>query len=332
MYRFRQLETAKFVVHSHISLLLLSIALFGTLAAAQNTPSKEPPKCAVQGQVVHEPGGQPLKKAKVELHPEDKENGTGYKTTSDLEGRFKLEKVEPGNYTLTLERSGFLEVAKRHNTHTLTLQPGEEVKDLVLRMQPSAVITGKVLDDDGDPLPGVAVIVSKYGASSAIRGIAGEGYTDDLGEYRVGNLQPGRYLIQATLSTYSAESEAKVVEGTKEIAPYTTFYPGATDKGQAAPVELHAGDEVPITITLSYGPAYRVRGSIVGMPELTGTNVTMILRSKDAAPWLASHLPSMSKAMGPLKFPSCCRASIRPYFLRSTDQTSIPIRLHRPLR
>jgi hypothetical protein len=266
--------------------------------------------------VVHEPGGQPLKKTKVELHPEDKENGTAYKATSDVEGRFKFDKVEPGNYTLTFERGGFLEAGKHRNSHTLTLQPGEEIKDLLLRMQPSAVITGKVLDDDGDPLPGVNVIVSKYGASSVQRGVVGGGFTDDVGEYRVGNLRPGRYLIQAVLTSYSAEPEAKLPDETKETAPYPTYYPAATDKSQAAPVEIHAGDEVPLNITLSYGPAYRLRGSIVGLPELTGANVNVILRPKDAGLSQAGEFAVSVKADGSFEIPKLLPGGYRVMFFK----------------
>ena len=271
------------ISHWHLPSQLLSVVLLAVSVGAQTTTPKEPPKCTVQGQVIHDPGGQPLKKANLELHPEDKETGTSYKAITDVEGRFKIEKVDPGNYSLTLQRNGFLESGKRHTSHTLRLQPGQEIKDLLLRMQPAAVITGKILDNDGDPMPGVGVEISKYGASSPQRGIVGGGSTDDLGEFRVGNLRSGRYLIEAIPSGYSGEPEAKRAGETKEAAPYPTYYPGAVDKSQAAPIELHPGDEVPINITLSYGSAYRVRGTIVGLPELTGSDIMMILRPKDTS-------------------------------------------------
>jgi len=295
--------------------MLLCITLLANPSGAQNTPPKEPPKCSIQGQVVHEPGGQPLKKAKVELHPEDKENGTAYKTASDAEGLFKFDKVEPGNYTLTFERGGFLEAGKRHSSHTLTLQPGQEIKDLLLRMQPSSVIMGKVFDDDGDPLPGVNVIVSKYGASSVQRGIVGQGFTDDVGEYRVGNLRPGRYLIQASFMNYSAEPEAKLADETKETSPYPTYYPAAAEKSHAVPVELHAGDEVPINITLSYGPAYRVRGSIAGLPEFADKNVNMILRSKEN-PWQTNQFVINIKPDGSFEIPKLLPGEYRVMFFQ----------------
>ena len=285
----------------------LTLASFLTfslgLAAAQGAPSKEPPKCLVQGQVVHEPGGQPLKKVTIKLNPEDKENGTTYKAISDFEGRFKLEKVEAGDYTLTIDRNGFLETGKQHGAHKLTLHPGDEIKDIVLHMQPSAVINGKILDNDGDPLPGVSVIVMKYGTSSPQRGVVGMGYTDDLGEYRIGNVRPGHYLVEANLTDYSSEPEAKMADETRETAPYTTYYPGGTDKSQAAAVDLRPGDEVAINLTMAYGPAYRVRGTLVGMPDLVGSEVNMILRPKDQGPWGPNQLLATVKRDGSFEIP-----------------------------
>jgi len=108
-------------------------------------------------------GGQPLKKVTVKLNPEDKENGTAYKAITDFEGRFKFEKVDAGDYTLTIERNGFLETGKQNGSHKLSLHPGDEVKSIVLRIPPSAVINGKILDNDGDPLPRVSVTVRKPG-------------------------------------------------------------------------------------------------------------------------------------------------------------------------
>lgn len=306
----------------HFTLFSFLSFSFG-LAAAQGASSKEPPKCLVRGQVVHEPGGQPLKKVTVKLNPEDKENGTTYKAMSDLEGRFKFEKIEAGDYTLTIDRNGFLETGKQKGVHKLNLRPGDEVKDVVLRMQPSAVINGKILDNDGDPLPGVSITVRKPGTSSPQRGIVSTGYTDDLGEYRIGNLRPGRYLIEANLIDYSFEPEAtvKMADETRETAPYTTYYPGGTDKSQAATIELRAGDEVAINLTLTYGPAYRVRGTLVGMPDLAGADANMVLRPKDQGPWGPSQFAATVKRDGSFEIPKLLPGEYRAilYKLDGTD-------------
>jgi hypothetical protein len=163
----------------------------------------------------------------------------------------------------------------------------------------------------------VSLTVSKYGASSPQRGVVSGGYTDDLGEYRIGSLRPGRYLIRATLTNYSPEPEAKLADETKETAPYPTYYPATTDKSQAIPVELHAGDEVPINITLSYGPAYKVRGYIVGLPQLTGGNVYMVVRPKDANMSQANEFVVAIKADGAFEIPNLLPGEYRVMFLKT---------------
>jgi hypothetical protein len=117
---------------------------------------------------------------------------SNYSAATDAEGYFKIEDVKPGRYSIVLERSGFVETDKRGGRKkSLVLEPGREIKDLVLRMDAAAVVTGKILDSDGDPMPNVAVSISRYGSTSSRRNLQANGYgsTNDLGEYRIGTNQ-----------------------------------------------------------------------------------------------------------------------------------------------
>ena len=144
----------------------------------------------------------------------------------------------------------------------LTLDPGQELKDLVFRMQPAAVVAGRILDNDGDPVPDVTVVAHRY-TGSRYRNFGLSANTNDLGEYRISNLDPGRYLI--TASSERQSFQWREVSDKKPI-PYITYYPGTTEKAQGAAVELHAGDEFPANFALVYGPAFRVRGTVSGIP------------------------------------------------------------------
>src|SRR5215469_12475438 len=63
-------------------------------------------KNIVEGQVVQEPGGQGIRKVKVDLM-----GGPGgrqhYEAATDETGQFKVLDVEPGTYVVRLERSGY---------------------------------------------------------------------------------------------------------------------------------------------------------------------------------------------------------------------------------
>jgi hypothetical protein len=63
-------------------------------------------------------------------------------------------------------------------------------------MKPAAVITGKVVDLDGDPMRSVTVSALRVGSAVRWAGFH-DSITNDLGEYRISDLQEGRYTIQA---------------------------------------------------------------------------------------------------------------------------------------
>lgn len=86
--------------------------------------------------------------------------------------------------------------------------PEEAAEPLVLELEPEAVIEGRVLDDAGEPIPGVAVRALPCGNTTGSGGRIGAHWprTDAQGRYRIGSLQPGRYALQAYPDAH-AESE-----------------------------------------------------------------------------------------------------------------------------
>jgi hypothetical protein len=256
---------------------ILFAVLCVTTLAAQTSAPKEPAKCTVQGQVVQEPGGQPLKKVNIRLA-----GSGGYATVTDAEGHFKIEDVTPGNYQLWLAKSGFVEAGKHHAEffyRSLSLDPGQELKDLLIRMQPAAVIVGKIVDDDGDPQVNVRISVFRHTSASKQRfDEQSAESTNDLGEFRIGGLSPGRYIVSASPGFRQALQEGKKEQPKETTLLTTTYYPGTTDKSQAVPLELHAGDEVPVTFSLASARAFNIRGTV--RPPSPGAE-WVVLESRD---------------------------------------------------
>src|SRR6185503_1926865 len=69
-----------------------------------------------------------------------------------------------------------------------------------LKLTPQGVIIGRVYDQDGDPVENAQVQVMRYTYPRGGRQLStvGTGSTNDLGEYRVAGLAPGRYYVSAT--------------------------------------------------------------------------------------------------------------------------------------
>jgi hypothetical protein len=126
----------------------------------------------------------------IDPRPPDRSTRTG------MDGAFEIAALAAGDYSIgaagTTAGGGYLEIAygiRRpggYRSH-LTVPDGASL-DITIRAWPAASISGKVIDERGRPIVGVAVRLlakdnDRYGADD----------TDDLGVYRIGGLPPGRY-------------------------------------------------------------------------------------------------------------------------------------------
>jgi Carboxypeptidase regulatory-like domain len=266
----------------------LMLFLGASLAIAQNTPQTATPadteqkRSRVEGTILGL-NGDLIRKATVRLQGAMGQPGqppNSYSESTDNAGKFVFEDVAPGRYTLLAEKAGFVTTryGARSNTSPgtqLNLTAGLEMKDLAIKMTPQGVIAGKVMDKDGDPVISVQVQALHF---TYVRGrkqlqpTVGA-TTNDLGEYRLINLVPGRYVISASdvrATRIAQDSDLRVGRG--QEASITTFYPNGADPSSAVAVDVAAGGEMRgIDIRLLQAKVYTVRGKAVdasGMPPL----------------------------------------------------------------
>jgi hypothetical protein len=110
----------------------------------------------------------------------------------------------------------------------LTLRARQELK-LEFRLIPAGVISGKILDGDGEALPNVWVqaLRQEYKEGKRSLASAARAETNDLGEYRLFGLVPGRYFLSAAFPPWgiggreSSESVDAREEGYAKM-----YYPG----------------------------------------------------------------------------------------------------------
>jgi len=255
---------------------LLCAGLCAAICAGQEqTPPRAAPSPApsetsgiVHGKVVQDPGGQGIRKVKVSLRGTSGQRREQYDAVTDEAGQFKFEDVEPGTYFLQLERSGYAEGGKSSRDRIINVSTGQDTKDLLFHMTMAGVITGKIVDFDGDPLPGISVVATPS-AGTAKRNIArpGNAATNDLGEYRIADLPPGKYIVQAT----PPENQAALSGPKEKNAPkdrlvfVSTYFPGTLDERQAIAVEVPAGGTAAADFGLQATRVYRVSGTVIGL-------------------------------------------------------------------
>ena len=136
------------------------------------------------------------------------EGSTRYAVTSGSEGKFRFEGIEPGEYHPEVTRVGFV---PNDDQLWLTFAAGEQIKDVVIKLTPQGIISGHVVDEDGDPVPGLSVNASRTIHVNGRAIVLGtEGAISDLeGYFVVGELDAGRYYLSAEPTRHVGREPAK---------------------------------------------------------------------------------------------------------------------------
>lgn len=237
-----------------------AILLLGSLVAAcQEAPPPRNPK--VSGSVVASDSGQPLSRAKVTLVPRTRQ-GTPLSTTTAPDGTFSFAEVTPGSYYVGAERNGYVETRARAQVLTLTVN--NDLTGIRLQLTPAAVIAGKVVNEEGEPVQGATVeaLRRRYGPRGSVISPAGNANTNDLGEYRMFALPPGRYILRVLMQQGWSMG---VTKGPDVNQSYPAlYYPDALVADAAVPYEVRAGSEGRADFHLVRVEGVTIRGRVIG--------------------------------------------------------------------
>jgi hypothetical protein len=255
-----------------------------TFGAAQRTPPRDATAekkgtAVVRGKIVNAEG-RPLRRVQLRLSGDPIPEGRTASTNG--EGRFEIAELPAGRYTLNASRAGYLGVSFGQ------ARPGEVTRPIELAeaqvftngdfiLQRTALISGHVFDEAGEPLAGANVLTLQmrfFNGRRRLTPVRGNAITDDTGQYRLSGLEPGDYYIQASSrETWEGEPPEKQMLG---FLP--TYYPATPGPTDAQRVRVRAGQEVSaIDISLIPGKVGKISGTVVnsqGVP-LGGENVNL---------------------------------------------------------
>ncbi len=259
-----------------VTLIWLTSIWLTALAQAPAQAAQQPSALAAQqpstklatvsGTVLHGVNKQPLRKAEVRLVAGGQ--GRSMVVATGEEGRFEFKDVEPGVYFLTGRRNGFVEGSgsgPRGNPGTRIEVGSKDLSGLRVELTPQAIIAGRVVDEDGEPLQGIlvqAVGSQPFRTQRRLLPLTAV-QTDDRGEFRLLNLNPGAYLLQFTPSRWGG-GPTGATEDDPGLGYVPMYYPGVNDARQAEKVRVSAGAELSgFQLRLTRTRVVRLRGRIL---------------------------------------------------------------------
>ena len=161
-------------------------------------------KGVISGTAVDGQSGDPIRKAIVTLTLEGSPKRWAT-TRTDASGRFQFDGLPAGKYDLratkATEGTAIYGANSIHELGDLiTLGDGETRGAIALRFLRAASITGHVYDSDGEPVPDANVSLLRPGRNLGVATLVQYrgSNTDDRGEYRFPDIDPGRYYLHVT--------------------------------------------------------------------------------------------------------------------------------------
>jgi protocatechuate 3,4-dioxygenase beta subunit len=290
-----------------VSLVLALASTAQTAPQADKAGEKQAALCAVSGQVLTAVEGSPLKSSRVVLLQEGAgSHPQAFAANTDSDGRFEIKKVTPGQYKFVASHAGY--VSQQYKAKgmgsgaVLRLAPGQEIDDGLFRLVRAAVVTGRVVDESGEPMARVTVTALRkltaeekedWGPQGSKQQLTSSSaaVTDDRGEYRIFGLKPGEYYVKAAESDEPGffglwgedESMSWTIRTTLGSRYAPVFYPGVLQVDQAQPVALGPGDEVDADFAMRHIKTLEVAGRVVASDGRPATHAYIQLYTPEAA-------------------------------------------------
>ncbi len=181
---------------------------------------------------------------------------------TDGSGMFNFSGLPPGNYNIVVTKPQF--ESKREN-----IRIENAARNIQISLSHLAVISGTVTDGDGRPLRGTNIVLFQMNMIDGRRTLTESRSvtTDDLGQYRLWNLQPGHYFLKAV-----GRGGGTLLYSTERLPSFSAaecflpvYYGGSADWKLTKPIDFGSKKEAVADFHLILKPARRIRGNVSGI-------------------------------------------------------------------
>jgi Carboxypeptidase regulatory-like domain len=256
--------------------LCAGIPAIGGAQVPSRTDAPTTGTAQIRGRVFDLAAGKPLRRAQIRLNSADYRQN--FVTASDEQGRYEFKELPAGRYSLSVSKGGYVTLSYGQTRPFESGRPVELHDTQILEkvdfsLPRGAVVTGRLVDEFGDPAPNVQVTVMRYTfvqGQKRLTPTGGADTTNDLGEFRLFGLPPGQFYICGT-----SRPNVGLGPADDDRAGYApTYYPGVTNPSEAQRLTIGLGQARPdVNFALVPTRTARVSGTAVdsrGRPITNG--------------------------------------------------------------
>jgi uncharacterized protein (DUF2141 family) len=307
-------------------LAIMSLSLTAQVPdSSRQRPRGTPPsgQASIEGTVVDAGTREPVKKASVMLN-----GSVNLSAVTDASGHFAFRQLPAGQYTIQAQSEKYPDarpgVEDGHQL-SVSLAADEQKRDVSLRLIPGALIRGRIVDEEGSPMPNCSVTTMQFHDTEAGRTLQNAGYaqSDNIGEYKISKVGVGKYYIMARCSQKVPLPHAFIRRGATLDMPVLSyspqFYPGVPDPAGASRVEASANANISgIDFRMSPATGVTVRGHAGPIPP--DRNLQLALEPKDSTrrEWQRQNA-QVNGSSGEFRFPNMAPGSYNLIAIGSGD-------------
>jgi hypothetical protein len=226
-----------------VALVVLPVAVCAQPPAPPRDTSPQTGTAVIRGRVLVDGTDHALPRTQIKA---TSDKGRTYDANTDGDGRYELKQLPAGRYMVLASKSNYV-------AHTwgqkrpggagtrIDVADGQAIAAVDFKLMRAGVVTGRVVDEAGDAVTDVQVMPLRSQYSNGERRLFPAGRaasTNDLGEFRIFGLAPGRYYLSAMYRNMMGGD-------TDDRSGYgPTYYPGTGNMAQAERITIAAGQTI----------------------------------------------------------------------------------------
>jgi hypothetical protein len=239
----------------------------------------------IEGRVIDAISGAPVSNARISI-PVSRTSGRPptSNVATDSEGRFVIDDLSAGTFGVTAHHPRYPSAQGTIDTdaqQTISVAKGEIKKDVVFKLRPGGAVSGRVTNEEGEPLSRCPVHL----VTTKLHRHAASAQTDDRGFFRIFAVPAGRYVVRADCNRPVLRPRPLAPRDAipaETLSYKSAYHPASADLAGAVRIAVEPGSEVQgIEIRLLPVRTYVVAGQVELPP---GADVMASFRTAQLVP------------------------------------------------